>query len=162
MKIKLFVLGLSLSIGSLLSATGSLASICLSEADRLYLENERAAAEQQYRQCKEPFPQQNILSYFPEPITDPDQLSPGAAVYWREAQAGLANDSENQTFISLNLLLTEYPAFVPAYGTMADALERYDRDDEVLELLEQAATRFPHNASIARARANALRNDGQA
>ena len=157
---------ISLSIGFFLGSLcvfprGTLANTCLAEADRLYLDNNRTAAEQQYRQCKEPFPQQNILSYFPEPITDPVQLSPGAAVYWREAQAGLANNSENQTFTALNLLLTEYPAFVPAYSTMADALERYDRGDETLAILEQAATMFPHDAAIARARANALRNDGQ-
>lgn len=133
----------------------------LSEADRLYGAGDRAAAEQLYRQCKEPFSQQTLSTYFPEPITDPEQLRPAGKVYWREVQQGLEQDQENRIFASLDLLIEEYPAFVPAYGAMAEALQRYDRQSEALDALEQAASLFPNNAEIAEARAVALRKAGK-
>lgn len=130
----------------------------LAEADRLYGEGDRTTAEQLYRQCKQPFAQQTLTTYFPEPITDPNQLRPAGQVYWREVQAGLESDQENRIFVSLDLLIKEYPAFVPAYSALAEALQRYDRESEALDAMEQAATLFPNDASIARARATALRN----
>jgi len=129
----------------------------LVEADRLYAE-ERVAAEQLYRQCKQPLAGQSLDTYFPEPITDSEQLRPGGQVYWREVQQGLERDQENRVFVSLDLLIKEYPEFVPAYGALADALQRYDRESEALDALEQAAALFPHNPDIAEARATALRN----
>jgi predicted Zn-dependent protease len=132
-----------------------------SEADQLYLEGDRTAAEQLYRQCKQPFAQQNLTTFFPEPITDPERLSPAGKVYWREAQEGLERDQESRVSVALNELIGQHPDFVPAYSILAEFLQRYDRETEALETLEQAATLFPYNADIARARAVALRNAGQ-
>ena len=131
------------------------------EADKLYADGDRAAAEQLYQQCKQPLASQNLTTYFPEPVTDPAQLRPAGQVYWREVQGGLENDQENRIFVSLDLLIQEYPDFVPAYGAMAEALQRYGRETEALEALEKAATLFPYDADIARARATALRNAGK-
>ena len=131
------------------------------EADQLYSEGDRTAAEQLYRQCKQPVAGQNLTTYFPEPVIDPNQLRPAGRVYWREVQGGLENDQENRIFVSLDLLIQEYPEFVPAYGAMAEALQRYGRETEALDALEKAATLFPHDADIARARAVALRNAGK-
>ena len=133
----------------------------LAEADKLYADGDRIAAEQLYRQCKQPIADQNLTTYFPEPVTDLSQLRPAGQVYWREVQGGLENDQENRIFVSLDLLIQEYPEFVPAYGAMAEALQRYGRETEALDALEKAATLFPHDADIAQARAVALRNAGQ-
>jgi predicted Zn-dependent protease len=132
----------------------------LTEADRLYLNGDTAAAEQAYRQCKAAGAS-SAATYFPEPITDANQLQPAAQVYWREAQEGLANNQENRTLTALNLLLSEHPQFVPAYGVMADALQESGEPTEALALLEKGATLFPNNADIARARVSALQNADQ-
>ena len=132
----------------------------LAEADQLYGEGDRTTAEQLYRQCKQPFAQQNLTTYFPEPITDSAQLSAGGQVHWRNVQSRMAQERES-VFVSLDLLIADSPNFVPAYTTLAEAMQRYDRGDEALGTLEQAATLFPYNADIARARAAALRDAGK-
>ena len=133
----------------------------LVEADKLYADGDRTAAENLYRQCKQPLAQQNLATYFPEPVTDATQLSPGGQVHWRNVQARMEKDRERQVFVSLDLLIKESPDFIPAYTTFAEAMQRYDRSDEALESLEQAATLFPYSADVARARADALRNAGK-
>lgn len=163
-RVRMFSVGLCLFFlleSTILFSTALANDACfglMTEADQLYLEGNYTAAEQLYRQCKQPFAQQNLTTYFPEPVTDPNQLRPAGQVYWREVQAGLERDQENRIFVSLNLLIEEYPEFVPAYGALAEALQRYDREAEALDALEKAATIFPNNADIARARAAALRN----
>lgn len=133
----------------------------LVDADKLYGQGDRTTAEQLYRQCKQPFAQQDLTTYFPEAVTDPEQLRPAGQIYWREVQQGLERNQEKRVFVSLNLLVEEFPEFSPAYGALAEALQRYDRESEAIEALEQAATLFPHSADIAEARAVALRNAGQ-
>jgi len=132
------------------------------EADRLFPEpSSRSAAEQLYRQCKPPFQNQELAAYFPDPVTDPEQLSPGSRVYWREAQEGLERDQESRVFTALSLLIEKEPAFMPAYGALAEALQKFEREVDALEILEQAATLFPYNAEIAKDRAAVLRNNDQ-
>ena len=63
----------------------------LSEADQLYLEGNTTAAESLYRQCKSPG-DSSAATFFPEPVTDINQLSPAAQVYWREAQEGQSRE----------------------------------------------------------------------
>ena len=133
----------------------------LTEADRLYGQGDRAGAEQLYRQCKQPLAQQNIETYFPEAVTNPEQLSAKGRIFWREVQNGLENNRENQIFVSLNLLLEESPEFSPAYTALSEALQRYERESEVVDILERAATLFPYDADIAKARAIALLNAGK-
>lgn len=133
----------------------------LSEADKLYGEDDRTAAENLYRQCKQPFTQQAITTYFPEPITDPEQLSPAGKVYWREVQQRLERNQTDRVFVPLNLLIEKHPAFVPAYEAIAKAFQSSERESEALDALEQAAVLFPNNAKIAEARATALRNAGK-
>ncbi|MGJ3251899.1 MAG: M48 family metalloprotease [Elainellaceae cyanobacterium] len=130
----------------------------IAQADQLYLEGDRTAAEELYRQCKSSPEEQDLETFFPEPITDPDQLPPGGQVLWREAQAGYEQGLESRLFVPLELLLQDYSEFVPAYRLMAQALEEYERDDEILDVLEQAATLFPNSADIAWARVTALQN----
>ncbi|MEO0828617.1 MAG: M48 family metalloprotease [Cyanobacteria bacterium J06639_16] len=166
-KIRKFLLAFLLGLGICLSPFSHLPGestdcfAAIAEADQLYAEGDRTTAEQLYRQCKQPFPQQDLATYFPEPLTDSSQLSPAAQVHWRGVQDGLERDQENLTFVSLDLLIQEAPDFAPAYGLLAEALQRYDRQTEALEALEQAATLFPYDPDIARARTIALSNAGQ-
>lgn len=156
----ILILGLNTLSWERNSVRASECSDLLLEADRLYLENNRVGAEQLYRQCKQPFSQQDISTYFPEPITNASQLSPGGQVYWREAQEGLARDQANRVFTALNLLTEEHPAFMPAYSALAEVLQRFGRESEALETLEQASILFPYDSGIARARVVGLRNSG--
>lgn len=133
----------------------------LANADRLYLDGERTAAEQLYRQCKPSISEQSLITFFPEPITNPTQLPPDGQVWWTEAQAGYEQNLESKLFVPLNQLIEKYPGFVPAYNLLSQALEKYDRSEEALEPLEQAATLFPFNADIAKARVMALREAGE-
>ena len=170
---KFFVTGLILvSLGLTLAAHGiwpepssaQISAECfemLAEADQHYLEGNRERAEQLYRRCKDTVPQQNLTRFFPEPLTDPNRLRPAARVYWREAQAGLERNQESRIFTALDLLIEQHPDFLPAYSILAEALQRFDRETEALETLEEAASLFPFDADVARARTVALRNAGK-
>jgi predicted Zn-dependent protease len=129
----------------------------LVEADRLYLAGEHAAAERLYRQVKEPFKDAtNEVQERVEPILDPEKLSPGGRVYWREAQAGLAQKQESRTFVAFNLLSEKHPEFLPGQILYAQALQEYGRSGEALTILERIATLYPNQPDLVRARVAAL------
>ena len=132
----------------------------ISQADQLYLEGNTGAAEQLYRQCKSAG-SSTVATYFPEPITDIAQLGPNEQSNWQQAQTSLKRNSPERALISLNNLVSQAPAFVPAYSALAEALQNTEASDEALEVLEQASTLFPHNADIANARISALRSANQ-
>ena len=129
----------------------------LAEADRLYGQGDRAGAEQLYRQCKQPFAQQDLATYFPTAISDPEQLRPAGRVYWREVQKRLERGQADRALVPLNLLIAESPEFSPAYAALARAFESDGRSEEAVEALEKAATLFPYDADIAEARVTSLR-----
>ncbi len=123
----------------------------LVEADKLYLEGNRAKAEQLYRQVKPPFPQEGDSAY-PQPITDPEQLSGESKAYWRNAREGMEKGQESQIFVSLDLLLKKQPEFIPAYILYSEALQKYGREKEAIPVLEQAASLFPgYSAELSKA-----------
>ena len=127
------------------------------KADRLYKTGDKTGAEQLYRQCKRPPTQQReLISFFPTPITDPDQLSAGGKVYWREVQEGLAQNQPSRVAPALNLLIEKYPDFVPTYAAEAEFLKQTEKQEEALATLEKATTLFPSNADLAKARITAL------
>jgi predicted Zn-dependent protease len=152
------LLSLTLLVPDARAAEYSAACIAtLTEADQLYLAGNTTEAEKLYKQCK-PAGASTAATFFPEPIEDAAQLSPAAQVYWREAQEGLDKGQKDRAMVALNLLVKESPEFVPAYGLMASALQDAEDSEEALALLEQAATLFPHDASIANARIVALQS----
>lgn len=132
----------------------------LATADRLYLAGEKAAAAQLYREVKEPFAADiEAKINRPKPIYEPTELPITAQVYWREAQAGLAENQETQIFVSLKLLVAEYPQFIPAHIQLAEALKADEQLELALEILHKAANLYPTEPELVKAQIGALADE---
>ncbi|MBD1846665.1 M48 family metalloprotease [Cyanobacteria bacterium FACHB-63] len=130
----------------------------LIEADRLYKAGDKAQAERLYREAKPAFTEVTEAKN-QEVITDPEQLSPGGKVYWREAEAGLAQNLETRIFVPLELLVKNYPQFIPGQLRYAEALEKYGKKEQALTVLEKAATQFPNQPDLIKAKVAAYANN---
>jgi Zn-dependent protease with chaperone function len=128
----------------------------LIEADRLYLGGQFAAAEKIYRRVKTPFAQSAETQQRPAPIVDPQQLSPAGKVYWREAEAGIAQNLQTRTLVPLRLLVEQYPEFVLGHLRLAEILKKYDKPEESLKVLEQATALYPAQPDLVKAKIAAL------
>ncbi|MCG8363458.1 MAG: M48 family metallopeptidase [Pseudanabaenales cyanobacterium] len=129
----------------------------LIRADRFYLAGDLANAEHWYRQAKDPLWHQGAASELPpDPITDPEQLPPGGAVYWRESLAGIELGLETRTLVPLSLLVEQYPEFVPGHARYADLLRQYDRPEEATELLQRALLLYPSQPDLLKAQVDDL------
>ncbi|MDT9340294.1 M48 family metallopeptidase [Trichodesmium erythraeum 21-75] len=132
----------------------------LAAADRLYLAGEKAAAEKLYREVKEPFTGDIELQLDrPQAVYEPTELPITAQVYWRQAQEGLVKNIETQTFISLQLLVKEYPEFIPAHIQLAENLKADEQTELALEVLHQAAGLYPNEPELIKATITALADD---
>lgn len=124
----------------------------LMAADSLLVAGETEEAEAIYRQAKDPewlaekAPEQRIV-----PITDPAQLPPAGAVYWREAQAGAESGVKSRVLVPLELLVTEYPEFLPGHAMYARYLVQYDQAEKALDGLEAALTLYPFSPELLKA-----------
>ncbi|WP_035987616.1 M48 family metallopeptidase [Leptolyngbya sp. KIOST-1] len=126
----------------------------LMEADRLYQGGDRADATLLYRAAKDP---QWLAETGPEeaiaPLTDPAELPPAGQVYWREAQTGAESGFPNRVLVPLELLVKNYPEFLPGQALYARYLVQNDRADEALRVLEAAVARYPFNPDLLKAQA---------
>ena len=120
------------------------------EADRLYLAGDIAAAEELYREAKTfGWREENELEDIPTtPFSDPEQLSPAGAVYWRESTRGMEAERESQTLVPLGLLTEEYPEFIPGHLRYVKMLEAYERPDDAEMVLEKALTLYPYEPDL--------------
>lgn len=124
----------------------------LVEADKLYLLEKRAEAETLYRKVKPPFPQERSRSNAAtKPITDPEQLSGAAKVYWRNAEEGMQQGLVSKVEIPLRLLLEQAPEFIPAYTLYAEAVKKFEWKDDVIAPLEKAVSLFPDSVDLTKA-----------
>ncbi|WP_066424746.1 M48 family metallopeptidase [Anabaena sp. 4-3] len=129
----------------------------LIEADKLYLAGKFAEAQKLYREVKAPFTNSSNAQPERKPaIIDPAQLSPAGKVYWREAAAGIANKLETRALVPLQLLVEQYPEFIPGHIRYAETLTQYDRKKEALDILERATSLYPEQAELVKARVTAL------
>jgi predicted Zn-dependent protease len=129
----------------------------LMEADRLLVAGETEAAETLYRRVKDSkWLAEKVPDLQVAPLTDPTDLPPAGAVYWREAQAGAESGVASRVLVPLELLATEYPEFLPGQALYAQYLVQYDRADEALEILEAAITRYPFNPDLLKAQMDVL------
>jgi len=124
----------------------------LMAADEHYLNGDRETAEALYRQVKDDLWQVNPEELRPEPIFDPAELPPAGAVYWREAQAGYERGLTHRTLVPLELLLEEYPEFIPAQIFYASYLVESDRAAEADALLDRSLMLYPSQPDLLRAR----------
>ncbi|MBD2359382.1 M48 family metalloprotease [Tolypothrix sp. FACHB-123] len=125
-------------------------------ADKLYLAGQFAEAEKIYRQLKEPFAKTTQPQERKPAITDPTQLSPGGKVYWRESEAGIAKNLQSRTLVPLQLLVEQYPEFIPGHIRFAEVLKQYDRPEQALDILERGASLYPDQPELVKARVTAL------
>lgn len=131
----------------------------LAEADRLLQAGDKPAAEKLYREAKPTF-QGATESPTQAPLTNPEQLPPAGKVYWREAQAGLAQNLESRIFVPLDLLTKNYPQFLPGQLAYAEVLEKAGKPEQALAILEKAATVYPNQPDLTKAKITALgKND---
>lgn len=133
----------------------------LIEADQLYLGGQHAAAEKLYRAAKPPFAKVKEQAERKPPITDPEQLPPAGRVYWRQSQEGMAQKLDTKIFVPLELLVQQYPEFIPGHLRYAEALKQYNRPKEAAKVLEQAASMYPNQADLVRASVEAKAKDEQ-
>ncbi|NJN56749.1 MAG: M48 family metalloprotease [Leptolyngbyaceae cyanobacterium SL_5_9] len=127
----------------------------LIEADRLYLQGQYEQAEFLYRKAKEPFVAEAVQER-PAAISDPTQLPPAGQVYWREAEAGRAAELYTRLMVPLELLVAEYPQFIPGHLLYAEVLAEQDKPEESLAVLERATTLYPNEPELIRARVDSL------
>ncbi|MEO1069973.1 MAG: M48 family metalloprotease, partial [Cyanobacteria bacterium J06638_6] len=124
----------------------------LIEADRLYQAGDIAAAEPLYRLAKD---SKWLAEIAPvgsiAPLTDPTDLPPAGQVYWREAQAGAESEFPNRVLVPLELLVQNYPEFLPGQALYARYLVQNNRADEAMALLEDAIARYPYNPDLLKA-----------
>ncbi len=128
----------------------------LIEADKLYLAGQIPEAEKLYREAKRPFTKIIVPQARKAAILDPAQLSPAGKVYWREAEAGIATKLQTRTLVPLQLLVEQYPEFIPGNIRYAEVLKQYDRPKEALEVLERATSLYPNQPELIKARVTAL------
>ncbi|MBD2058873.1 M48 family metalloprotease [Oculatella sp. FACHB-28] len=127
----------------------------LIEADRLYLQGQYEQAEFLYRKAKEPFIAEAARDR-PAAISDPALLSPAGQVYWREANAGREAELYTRLMVPLELLVEEYPEFIPGHLLHAEVLADQDKPEESLAVLERATTLYPNEPALIQARVEAL------
>ncbi|WP_199318699.1 M48 family metallopeptidase [Leptolyngbya sp. FACHB-541] len=127
----------------------------LIEADRLYLQGQYEQAEFLYRKAKEPFVAEAVRDR-PAAISDPALLSPAGQVYWREANAGREAELYTRLMVPLELLVEEYPEFIPGHLLHAEVLAEQDKHEESLAVLERATTLYPDEPELIQARVEAL------
>lgn len=125
-------------------------------ADKLYLAGQIAEAEKMYREVKEPFAKTSKPQERKPAIVDLTQLSPGGKVYWRESEAGIATKLQTRTLVPLELLVKQYPEFIPGHIRFAEVLKQYDRPQQALDILERAASLYPDQPELIKARVAAL------
>ncbi|NEQ33395.1 MAG: M48 family metalloprotease, partial [Leptolyngbya sp. SIO4C5] len=106
--------------------------------------------------AKVPLPEGEAALELPEPVLSADNLSPAAAVYWREAEAGTELGLETRILVPLQLLVEQYPEFIPGHIRYAQALIEYDRSEEAIAVMLAAATRYPAQPDLLMAQVEVL------
>ena len=122
----------------------------LIQGDEAYQAGNFARAEALYREAKDEtwlLPRQ-FAELPPEPFTDETLLSPGGAVYWREAKARMAGDRPTPATVVLELLTESSPNFIPGHILYAKALYAEGEVEEANEVVESALTTYPDQPDL--------------
>jgi len=125
------------------------------EADRLYRAGDIAGAEELYRQVKPEFDSPEIPA-IPEPIYEPEALTPANQAYWDAAQVAMDEGDEDVALQPLQALVSTQPEFIPGTLALAKMMQEEDMEEEAIALLEQSATLYPFSAEVVMAHVMAL------
>jgi predicted Zn-dependent protease len=127
------------------------------EADRLYQSGQPAAAADLYRQLKPALGTVPTTAVErPAAVTDITAMPPAAKVYWRESEAGLAAKLEGRIFVPLELLVKQYPEFIPGHLRLAEAYNQYQQPAKALAVLQSASAQYPNETELLKQRIVAL------
>ncbi|MGF1537783.1 MAG: M48 family metalloprotease [Elainellaceae cyanobacterium] len=129
------------------------------EADTLYRNGDVEAAAALYRQVKPDF--ETTLPEIPEPVYDPEALSPETQVYWAAAQAAMEEGDEEAAIEPLQQVFAAQPEFIDGTLTLAQMLQEEDQEEEAIAVLEQAAVMYPDSAEIVMAQVLALAEEDE-
>jgi Zn-dependent protease with chaperone function len=126
----------------------------LMAGDRRYQAGDTAAAVTLYRLAKEStWLVDDPETLTPGPITDPEDLPPAGRVYWREAQAGAESGVASRLRVPLELLVKDYPEFLPGQALYARYLMEQGQTQAARQRLEEAITLYPYHPDLLKAQA---------
>ncbi len=128
----------------------------LMAADAAWVAGDQAQAIALYQAAKGDRWPTDPAAVLPAPITDPAELPPAAAVYWREVAAGQAANLPLRVEVPLRLLVTEYPQFLPAQQLYSQQLIAQGRLQEAAALLDRALARYPSQPDLLQAQVSVL------
>jgi predicted Zn-dependent protease len=120
-------------------------------ADEQYLAGNQDQATALYRQAKADLWAADLPPDTLNPIFEVDDLPPAAAVYWREANQGLALGLTHRTAVPLQLLVTEYPEFIPGQALYARYLVTQGEVETAATRLEEALVLYPSQPDLLQA-----------
>lgn len=115
--------------------------------DRLWLEGNEDTAREYYRTAKPTFADQDFQQN-PTASTDVTSLSPAGSVYWRNAQAGMAQGLTGKTLVSLELLVAESPQFIPGRIAQIQYLQQTEATDAAMVALENALSDYGSSEAL--------------
>ena len=127
----------------------------LATADQLYLSGYKAEAKKLYRQTKDVWESEKQAAKQDELVElfdDPKELSPAGKVFWRNYQQGKKQGLETKVVSALKLLTTREPQFISGHIHYAQMLQQYERVAEAQKVLEKAASRYPSEPKLIKAR----------
>ncbi|NET88642.1 MAG: M48 family metalloprotease [Kamptonema sp. SIO1D9] len=134
----------------------------LEQGDRLWQEGNQEQAVAYYRQAKPSFPTPTRNSTVPEPIFEIEQLGGGQRL-WENALDGITRDLDSKKFLYLQRLIKDYPQFIPAHLKLAEACledeeacERYLKDIDPTEIMEQVSELYPAEPEVIRTKVKIL------
>lgn len=126
----------------------------LMEANRLYRSGQTQQASQIYQQVRTLLEKQTDAQAIDDVMINPNNLPNSAQVTWERILS--QSKPTSQSLQSLQVLVQTYPEFMPGYLQLARSLEASGRQTEALAVLDRAATLFPDQAEVVRARVQAL------
>ena len=125
-------------------------------ADEQYLAGNQDQATALYRQAKADLWATDLPPDTLNPIFEVADLPPAAAVYWREANQGLALGLTHRTAVPLQLLVTEYPEFIPGQALYARHLVTQGEVETAAARLEEVLALYPSQPDLLQAQTEVL------
>jgi hypothetical protein len=115
--------------------------------DRLWEGGDQETAREYYQTAKPTFTDQAMRQTL-EASSDAASLSPAGAVYWRNAQAGMEQGLTGKTAVSLDLLVTEAPYFIPGRIAQVQQLQAVEDIEGATDALGNALSGYGNSVEL--------------